>query len=381
MGGCESTSRGTGVIYDKRMLAHKCQSPAHVEQPHRISSIYTCFGKAGYLQECISLTPREVTERECLRVHDKKVWQQVKRLELTRQTLLDEYEADPIVSLYACPKTTQAALLSAGSVCELTKRVVCGDVENGFAIVRPPGHHAEVKTPMGFCWLNNVAIAARMATEALGLDRVLIVDWDVHHGNGTQQIFYEDPKVLYTSIHRYHEGSFYPGTKAGNYDKIGKGEGKGMNINVPWNQKHVGDAEMLHAWNQLIIPIASAFSPQLIIISAGFDSCRGDPLGSCDVSSGCYAHLTNKLMQVCPKVVVALEGGYNLDSLTEAADATMSALMGKPLPWLEEIKMVDPEAILTVAKVIECICSSWPTVYPPSTLPPSQLFSRLSIST
>ena len=208
------------------------------------------------------------------------------------------------------------ALLSAGSVCELTQQVLSGKIQNGFAIVRPPGHHAEAALPSGFCFFNNVAIAAQQA-RVRGLERILIVDWDIHHGNGTQSMFYETSEVLYFSTHRYNHGDFYPNWKGGNSDYVGSGKGTGYNVNVAWNQDQVGDAEMLYVWKKLLIPLARSYKPELILISAGFDSCRGDPLGECDISPQCFGHLTRMLMEI-GNVVVALEGGYNLESIAQA---------------------------------------------------------------
>eukprot|EP00798_Chlamydomonas_sp_ICE-L_P024363 gene24363-9976_t len=188
--------------------------------------------------------------------------------------------------------------------------VARGQAKNGAAIIRPPGHHAESGTAMGFCYFNNAAVAARAAQKEGGAKRVLIMDWDVHHGNGTQHIFYSDPSVMYISTHRWDYGYFFPGT--GDVDEAGDGDGSGFNINVAWRGPGVTDADFRAAFQFVVEPIAREFAPDLVIVSAGFDAAAGDPLGGCDASPQLFGELTARLASVCPNMVLLLEGGYNL---------------------------------------------------------------------
>ena len=236
-------------------------------------------------------------------------------------------------SVYLHPLSTQCALLAAGSVIEATDWVVKGKVRNAVAVVRPPGHHAEAECPMGFCIFGNVALAAHAARYQMGCKRVLIVDWDVHHGNGTQRMFESDPSVLYFSAHRFDQGNFYPGGAYGDYTSVGTGEGEGFSVNVPWSCGMMGDEEYVRAFKQVFMPIAHEFNPDLVLISAGFDAARGDPLGGCDITAAGYGEMTQMLMELAGgRIVLALEGGYNLDSISHAFAACTSALLGQTLP-------------------------------------------------
>jgi len=218
---------------------------------------------------------------------------------------------------------------------------VCkGELDNGFAFVRPPGHHAEKDEMMGFCLFNNVAIAAKYAQVHLGVKKVLILDWDVHHGNGTQHIFQEDPTVLYMSVHK--GGHFYPGT--GRVTECGFGAGEGKTVNVPFLSAGMGDADYYTAFKYVFMPIAREFAPDLVIISAGFDCARGDPLGEMDVSTEAFAHLTSRLMSLAQgKLVMALEGGYNVTAVAGAVVYCVRALLGDTLPSLSPSKLTDRE--------------------------------------
>eukprot|EP00824_Muranothrix_gubernata_P016277 TRINITY_DN3382_c0_g2_i1.p1 TRINITY_DN3382_c0_g2~~TRINITY_DN3382_c0_g2_i1.p1 ORF type:complete len:374 (-),score=114.53 TRINITY_DN3382_c0_g2_i1:369-1439(-) len=221
------------------------------------------------------------------------------------------------------------AQLAAGGLLALTEKVVKGELDNGFAIIRPPGHHATSSEFMGFCILSNVAIAARVAQQRWGVQRVLIVDWDVHHGNGTQEIFYQDDGVVYFSVHR--GGAFYPGT--GFPSEVGDGHGIGKTVNVPIPASGVEDSDVLCVIRTILLPIAKEFDPELVLVSAGFDAAKGDPLGHWNLSSACFAHMTHTLKTLAKgKVVMALEGGYNLNATSDAAAATIGELLGHPLP-------------------------------------------------
>lgn len=186
--------------------------------------------------------------------------------------------------------TSTASRTAAGSVTELVHKVAQGELKNGFAVVRPPGHHAIQSTPMGFCFFNSVAIAAKQLQQKLNVSKILIVDWDVHHGNGTQEVFYNDPSVLLISLHRYDDGNFFPGN--GGPNEVGAGAGKGFNVNVAWTgglDPPMGDAEYLAAFRLVVMPIAQEFSPDVVLVSSGFDAMEGHPapLGGYRVSAKC----------------------------------------------------------------------------------------------
>lgn len=206
-----------------------------------------------------------------------------------------------------------------------------GQVRNAVAIVRPPGHHAGPGAAGGFCLFNNVAVAARHGQSlAGGALRVLILDWDVHHGNGTQKIFEEDPSVLYISLHR-HDGSFFPGGSGGSPRRRGRGRGTGFTINVGWGGPRAGDPEYLLAMTRLVLPVACQFSPQLVLVSAGFDAGRGDPLGGCLVSPPTFGLMTHLLGGLAGgRLVLVLEGGYNLGATAEGMGQCLGVLLGTP---------------------------------------------------
>ena len=209
--------------------------------------------------------------------------------------------------------TASAARTAAGCVTELALKVASGEIRNGFAIVRPPGHHAEVQQAMGFCFFNSISIAVKQVMARVGVERVLIVDWDVHHGNGIQQIFYEDPHVLYISLHRHDDGNFFPGT--GDPNEVGSEDGIGFNVNIAWSgglNPPLGDAEYLAAFRSVVMPIARDFDPELVMVAAGFDAASGHPpqLGGYKVTPACFAWMTKQLMSLANgKLVLALEGG------------------------------------------------------------------------
>jgi acetoin utilization deacetylase AcuC-like enzyme len=224
-----------------------------------------------------------------------------------------------------CAKSYETALLAAGGLLELIKVVMQGKFNNGFALVRPPGHHAEQDRAMGFCLFNNAAIGARYALRNFSLQRILIVDWDVHHGNGTQHSFYEDPQVLYFSTHRY---GFYPGTGAAT--EVGKGKGEGFTVNVPLSTG-ASDADYGNIFEKFLKPIALEYQPQLILVSAGFDIHYNDPLGGMDVSEKGFARMTQILMEIAGataqgKLVLTLEGGYNVSSQRRSVKAVLEEL-------------------------------------------------------
>nr|XP_012328889.1 histone deacetylase 4 [Aotus nancymaae] len=259
-----------------------------------------------------------------------------------------------------------AARLAVGCVVELVFKVATGELKNGFAVVRPPGHHAEESTPMGFCYFNSVAVAAKLLQQRLSVSKILIVDWDVHHGNGTQQAFYSDPSVLYVSLHRYDDGNFFPGSGAP--DEVGTGPGVGFNVNMAFTgglDPPMGDAEYLAAFRTVVMPIASEFAPDVVLVSSGFDAVEGHPtpLGGYNLSARCFGYLTKQLMGLAGgRIVLALEGGHDLTAICDASEACVSALLGNELdPLPEKVLQQRPNAnaVRSMEKVMEIHSKYW----------------------
>ncbi|XP_071465472.1 polyamine deacetylase HDAC10 isoform X4 [Marmota flaviventris] len=246
------------------------------------------------------------------------------------QVLSGQYDA-----VYFHPSTFHCARLAAGAALQLVDAVLTGATHNGLALVRPPGHHSQRAAANGFCVFNNVAIAAEHAKRKHGLHRILIVDWDVHHGQGIQYIFEDDPSVLYFSWHRYEHGHFWPFLQESNVDAVGRGQGRGFTVNLPWNQVGMGNADYLAAFLHTLLPLAFEFDPELVLVSAGFDSAIGDPEGQMRATPECFAHLT-QLLQVLAngRVCAVLEGGYHLESLAKSVCMMVQALLGDPVPPL-----------------------------------------------
>ncbi|TQS33216.1 hypothetical protein Golomagni_06445, partial [Golovinomyces magnicellulatus] len=263
------------------------------------------------------------------------------------------------------------ARLSCGGAIDTCKAVVTEQVKNAFAVIRPPGHHAEHDYPMGFCFFNNVPVAVKVCQKDYPerCRKVLILDWDVHHGNGIQNIFYDDPNVLYISLHVYQDGMFYPGQPEGDEPdggiaNVGKGAGAGKNVNIGWHAQGMGDGEYLAAFQKIVMPIAQEFDPDLVVISAGFDAAHGDQLGGCHVTPECYAHMTHMLMSLADgKVAVCLEGGYNLQAISNSAVAVARTLMGEP-PSRMSVPKINREAARTLAKVQALQAPYWQCMRP-----------------
>ena len=277
--------------------------------------------EAGLIEQLLALAPRKATEEELLLCHTP---------EYVRTARHDVESGAPFLSTGDTDidsDSWDAALRAAGGVLNAVDAVVAGRAQNAFCAVRPPGHHATARRGMGFCLFNNVAIAARYAQRRHGIDRVLIVDWDVHHGNGTQEIFYSDASVFFFSTHQW---PLYPGT--GRANETGEGAGDGTTMNFPFPAGS-GRAEILGAVEDSLMPAAERFRPDLVLISAGFDSRIGDLLGRFTLTDEDFADLTRAVMAIADRhakgrVVSMLEGGYNLDGLASAAASHVSALRG-----------------------------------------------------
>ncbi|KAJ2797477.1 Histone deacetylase hda1, partial [Coemansia helicoidea] len=322
--------RGVGYVYDVRMKYHRelidFDDP-HPEDPRRIYWIYRILKTAGLLDIMQRVPIVPLTDTAALRVHTQEY------LDILSDTAIMEYSTlntiqEQFDSVFLCSESQGCARLSAGGVLTLCEAVVTGRLRSGLAIVRPPGHHSCPAVPMGFCLLNNVAIAVRDLLARGLARRILVVDWDVHHGNGIQEVFYGDKNVLYFSIHRHDDGDFYPSSSDGDMDMVGQGPGRGYNINVPWASGGVGDGDYMYAFKKLLLPVARSFAPDLVVVAAGFDAAVCDPIGECNVTPQGYACMTSMLKTIADgKVVLALEGGYNLDAIANSALACTKALL------------------------------------------------------
>jgi histone deacetylase 6 len=334
----------TGLIYDDAFLLHR-DAGYHPERPERLTAIWERLTETGLVGCCRHVAAREATPEELQAVHSAE---HLERVTATAQW--PGMRIDP--DTYANRQSARAARLAAGGLVELTTLVVRGELENGFALVRPPGHHAEANRAMGFCLFNNVALAAR-AAQRLGARRALIVDWDVHHGNGTEHIFYEDPEVLYFSIHQF---PLFPGT--GRVAEVGEGHGLGHNVNIPW-PPGMGDGDYLAAFDRVLLPIAREFGPDLVLVSAGFDAGVGDPLGSMEVTPAGFAQMTARLQELAQgRLVLTLEGGYNLQTLALSSEACTRVLLGDA-PGALTANAPSPRAEAILERVLEAHRPYW----------------------
>ena len=308
-----------GFVYDPRYLGHEMGN-SHPESPERLRAITAQLQSSGTWSRLHQLTPR-CAEREWVECIHASAYLD----NLERRSPEDGYASlDPDTSM--SPGTLDAAYLATGGALAAVDAIMTGDIDQAFCAVRPPGHHAEADRAMGFCFLNTVAIATRYIQQHHGIGRVLIVDWDVHHGNGTQHAFYDDPSVMFFSTHQF---PYYPGT--GRATETGEGQGKGMTINVPLSGGE-GDEDYLDVFQNVLVPAAESFQPEFIVISAGFDAHRDDPLASMELTEHGYAELTNVVVSIAKnfsnsRILACLEGGYHLQALAKSVDRHLQSLL------------------------------------------------------
>ncbi|XP_078232879.1 polyamine deacetylase HDAC10 isoform X2 [Pogona vitticeps] len=328
---------GTALVYDEEMTSHKLlwnDPVCQIEVPERLLSCYERLQDYNLIERCTSVPVREGTEDEILLVHSSDFLDVVKNTEKMTEEDLQKTSAE-YDAVYFHPTTYRCAKLAVGATLELVDAVMSGRTRNGMALVRPPGHHSQRSAANGFCIFNNVAIAAKYAQRKYGLQRILIVDWDVHHGQGIQYIFSEDPSVLYFSWHRFEHQQFWPSLRESDYDAVGQGTGRGFNINVPWNKTGMGNSDYVAVFLHVLLPLAFEFDPELVLVSAGYDSGIGDPEGQMCATPECFAHLTHFLMHLAKgKLCIVLEGGYHWRSLSESVCMTLKTLLGDPSPCL-----------------------------------------------
>ncbi|KPL04122.1 MAG: hypothetical protein AMJ90_01930 [candidate division Zixibacteria bacterium SM23_73_2] len=310
--------RKTGFVYHPDYLRHQT-GQGHPENAQRLFALLDYLKKDSLWNHLKQIKPLNPPLKWIEKIHTRDYISSIERVCSSGLGMLD---ADTLVSL----DSYNVAVLAAGGVLAALDEVLGKSVNNAFCAVRPPGHHAETERAMGFCIFNNVAIGARYAQMNHKLNKILIVDWDAHHGNGTQHIFYEDPTVFYFSVHQFPH---YPGT--GSDDEEGQGEGKGFTLNMPMCAGS-GDLEYIEVFENILYPEAIKFSPDLILISAGFDGHKDDPLSNLNLSAAGFKRLTQVVLNVAEeccegRVVSVLEGGYNLKAFSESVSSHLSALI------------------------------------------------------
>lgn len=317
----------TGIVIDRRYLDHN-MGAFHVETPRRLEAILSLVERE-IVFPYLSITPREALEEELCWIHTPEYVASIRATAGKPAVMLDPDTSTSAMSY-------ETALLAAGGLLQSLDHICDQDIRNAFAPVRPPGHHAEAGRAMGFCLFNNVAVAAEYLLRRKGFQKVLIVDWDIHHGNGTQNSFLDRDDILYFSTHQFPH---YPGT--GHWQETGRGQGEGFTLNVPLSSGKT-DADYLHIFRSILSPVARQFHPDAILVSAGFDVAASDPLGGMRITAQGFAALTRELMDLaqdlCRDVLlIALEGGYDLEALAQGSQAVLLQLNGAPRPDVPDL--------------------------------------------
>nr|XP_045007912.1 polyamine deacetylase HDAC10 isoform X2 [Jaculus jaculus] len=351
---------GTALVYHEDMTATRLlwdDPECEIECPERLAAALEGLRHCGLEQRCLRLSACEASEEELGLVHSSDFVALVRKTQaMTKgelQALSKQFDA-----VYFHPDTFHCARLAVGATLQLVDAVLTGVVHNGFALVRPPGHHSQRAAANGFCVFNNVAIAAKYAKQKHGLHRILIVDWDIHHGQGIQYIFEDDPSVLYFSWHRYEHGRFWPFLRESDADANGQGQGRGFTVNLPWNQVGMGNADYLAAFLHVLLPLAFEFNPELVLVSAGFDSAIGDP--EMRATPECFAHLTQMLQVLAGgRICFVLEGGYHLESLAQSVCMVVQTLLGDPAPLLPGPMAPCQSALESIQSVREVQAPHW----------------------
>jgi acetoin utilization deacetylase AcuC-like enzyme len=342
-------SRRTGIVKDSRYLQHTAGA-AHPESAARLASVYEMLDNPHVSWKYIDIEPRAASHDEIAYVHTLSY---IDFIAGTAGKSLVFLDSDTIASA----ETYEIAKLAVGGLCNAIDGVMTGEVDNAFALVRPPGHHASAGNSAGFCIFNNVAIGAMHAMKRYGLKKILIVDWDLHHGNGTQKIFYSDRHVLYFSTHQY---PCYPGT--GSLHEIGEGQALGYTVNVPLCHGAV-NGTFISAFRKILEPIAQAYEPEFILVSAGFDTYYQDPLGGMCVTPEGFAAMARVLLNIADKccsgrVVAVLEGGYHVMGLTRSVKATLEEMFDET-HWTEKkLAAMEQEADEDNKPIIQSVIAS-----------------------
>ena len=374
-------TKKVGIAYDERMLLHKSFLKKHPERPERLVCVMAHLISSHLLNKCKKLIVKDAPIDTILAAHSESHLDRLKSTQYDPNLALQGESADAFLpeskNTYRFSKETyenyytyKASLISAGCVISgidamysKKKEEMVGSV---FCINRPSGHHAGIASIGGFCFLNNAAIAAKYAQSKYGIKKVAIIDWDVHHGNGTQDIVNTDDTILFVSLHRHDKGFFYP--SSGDCKEVGKGKGEGFKVNIPWDtpggpsaEGKISDLDYVNAFNEIVLPVTKEFRPELIIISAGFDAMKGDKLGKIALSPWVYHWMTKAVLEINPKILVTLEGGYNLKMLTKGVDSCLGAMLGTNKEMPKEIVAQEPskEGIEAVEKARAVHAKYW----------------------
>jgi acetoin utilization deacetylase AcuC-like enzyme len=311
----------TALVYHGDYLLHDA-GETHIERPERLTATIDFFRKKGALKKALMLEPIPCTEEDILRVHTKEHLEHIKNLSVSGGGYLDD-------DTYCSPRTYEISRLAAGGCIRGARAVMDKEVDNAFALIRPPGHHASRNKAAGFCFFNNTAITARYLQEVYGLKRILIFDWDAHAGNGTMDIFYDDPSVLNMSIHQ-DPRNFYPRT--GHMEQMGRFYGEGFTVNIPV-PAGTQDADYVHILKEFALPAMRAYKPEFVIIAAGQDSHENDSISGISLTENGFGEMTRLIVEqsqkVCEgRVIAVLEGGYELASFARSNYAILCALLG-----------------------------------------------------
>ena len=344
------TGRPRVGLYDDPVFREHDSGRGHPERPERLDAVRRGIREAGLEERVHVLAPRRATREELLRVHAAD------HVALVESTSGSTFRFDP--DTQAGPRSCEAAVLAAGAVADAVDRILEGSLDRAFCLVRPPGHHAESNRAMGFCLFNNVAVGAAHAL-AKGLESVLVIDFDVHHGNGTQEIFYEERRVLYISSHAF---PFYPGTGA--IDEVGEGPGRGFTVNLPL-PNGCGDAEYAHVYREIVGPVGRAFDPQLVLVSVGFDPHAADPLAGMAVTEAGFAELARICLTTATgaaggRAIFVLEGGYDLAALAASSAAVLRTILDGATS--ASIEAAPPRAEALVGRYRTAFAPFWPVL-------------------
>ena len=337
----KSKKRKIGFCFDERMLLHRDSKHVHQECPERAMSVYINLVLKELTNKLIRIQCEEAKEEDILRVHTEEYLNKIKEISennsknknVTNHHLSEKDSYDNFA-------TYESAKLATGSLIEICKNILSKKIEHGYAIIRPPGHHADMSTARGFCIFNSVAVAVKYILNKNDKIKIAILDWDVHHGDGTQAIFYNEQNPLFISIHRHDSGKFYP-FKTGFVGEKGEQNGVGYNINIPLDTKCaiskgpscIGDAEYINIFEKIIMPCLTEYNPDIIFISCGYDAGENDFSGCLKCSPFAYAFMTERLLSLNKNLIFALEGGYTLDTIKRMSETTIRTLLGEEIPW------------------------------------------------
>ncbi|KAK9889890.1 hypothetical protein WA026_008692 [Henosepilachna vigintioctopunctata] len=363
--------KGTGYGFEPVTLLHVPDKISHsFENPVRLTKILELMQEAKLTESCteIKMSPDRDDYEFCLKVHDGYYMEKVITNKLT-----------PHQDLYINSHTSKAAMTSVSVLLTLVDAVLTEEVTNAAALIRPPGHHASISKGQGFCFINNISVAAKYAKEKYGVSRILIIDLDVHHGNGTQDIFYNSNEVLYISIHRFDNGNYYPFKLSAGAKYVGHGPGEGFNVNIPFSNGAMGNTEYLAAFLNIILPIGYAFKPELVLVSAGFDAGINDPLGGYLVSPEMFGQFIYLLKPLAlGRLIVVLEGGYNVHTTAFSMLMCLKALRGMPVPVPSDVftKMIDKNAAQAIREVLDIQQTYWPSLSVPKMISSKVMYCR-----